>query len=51
MAQQGEKFIPRHSYSLPFFLNTDASDHNCLGIKQWTRSNESNAGFCHKGKP
>lgn len=30
MAQQGERSIPRHSYSLPFFPNTDASDHNCL---------------------
>lgn len=32
MAQQGAKSIPRHSYSLPFIPNTDASDHNCLGI-------------------
>ena len=32
MAQQGAKSIPRHSYSSPFFSNTDASDHNCLSI-------------------
>lgn len=32
MAQQGVKSIPRHSYSLLFFPNTDASDHDCLNI-------------------
>ena len=44
----GSKPIPRHSYSPPFFHNDDASDHNCLKHKQWTRSNESNAGFVTK---
>lgn len=39
-----------HLFPFLFFPNTGVSDHNCISIKQWTGSDESNTGFLSQSK-